>query len=496
MYSESEDESSEASSVHSLFTEESITGQYRVLQPLGRGLNIKVRQSFHRLTGTPVAIKALVKRETQWEPRMLQVEIMMMLSHPNIISLLQVIETEENVYLIMELAQGEELLNRVRKAGYLKEDEARGIFIQLLSAIHYCHGKRVVHRDLKPENIIVDDHGHVKIIDFGLGGRFMPGQKLIRLCGSLHFIPPEIFLAYPYDGPKVDIWALGVILYYMVSGVVPFPGNTLNEQKQKVLQGRYETPYHLSKNLRNIISCLLTVNANQRPTAKDLLSHPWLQEQGKTFAFHSNGDISFPDPDIMLAMQNIGFHSQDIRESLKHKKFDETMATYHLLRMQARQDDGNYVQTELMNPGVTPFPSAEDPDTLPLPPRRRASEPSLKILVSSNDVHPLRQRGGTNVPVSSKKTPTMDRRYKRSMTAPCIYLRRNTVTNGEDTSFSTNFQAAKDLSDSQQSETSTSSSLEPRGWAKWKKRIGACMRTLCCCVSPHNKHPRKVCPQK
>ncbi|XP_076783594.1 sperm motility kinase Z-like [Arvicanthis niloticus] len=495
MYSDSDDESSEASSVHSLFNEEVFTRQYTVLMPLGQGGTTEVRLSFHRLTGTPVAIKALVKCEGRWEQILLEVEIMKTLSHPNIVSLLQVIETEQNIYLIMELAQGEELLSRVRKAGCLKEDEARSIFVQLLSAIGYCHGEGVVHRDLKPDNIIVDDHGKVKIIDFGLGARFMPGEKLKRLCGALQFIPPEIFIGLPYDGPKVDIWALGVILYHMVTGFVPFPANTLRELSQKVLQGRYEVPSHLSKNLRSIISRLLSVNSRQRPTAEDLLSHPWLQEQGKTFASHSNGDTSFPDPDIMVAMQNIGFHAQDIRESLQHKKFDETMATYQLLRMQACQDDGNYDQTKLMNPGVTPFPSAADLDTFPLPPRRRASEPSLKTLVS-NEQHHLRQSGGTNAPVSHKKTPTMGMRQKRSMTAPCIYLRRNTAMDIEDTSFSTSSRAGKALSNSEQSGTSTSSSLEPRGWAKWKKRIGACIRTLCCCVSPHNKYPRKVCPQK
>lgn len=494
MFYESEDESSKASSVHSLFDEEVLTRQYRILKPLGQSGTTNVRLSFHRLTGAPVAIKGHVKRETKGKQVLLEAEIMKMLSHPNIVSLLQVIETEQNIYLIMELVQGEELLNRVDKAGFLKEDEARGIFVQLLSAIGYCHGEGVVHRDLKPDNIILDNHGNVKIIDFGLGARFMPGQKLTRLYGVLQFISPEYFLGLPYDGPKVDIWALGVNLYYMVTGVVPFPGNTLREQRRKVLNGKYEMPYYLSTNLRSLISHLLTVNASQRPTAEDLLSHPWLQEHGKILTFDSNGDSSFPDPDIMVAMQNIGFHAQDIRESVKHKKFDETMATYHLLRLQACQDDGNFVQTQLMNPGVTPFPSAADPDTFPLPPRRRASEPSLKILGSSNDLHPLRQSWGTNAPVSPKKSLTMGR--DRSMTDPCISLRRNTVMNVEDTSFSTRSQAEKALSESKQSGASTSSSLEPRGWAKWKKRIGACIRSLCCCVSPHNKYPRKVCPQK
>uniref|UniRef100_A0A8C6ID41 non-specific serine/threonine protein kinase n=1 Tax=Mus spicilegus TaxID=10103 RepID=A0A8C6ID41_MUSSI len=497
MYSDSEDESSEFSTVLSVFEEKEFTRQYTVLKTLSQHGTTEVRLCSHHLTGVTVAVKAL-KYQRWWEPKVSEVEIMKMLSHPNIVSLLQVIETEQNIYLIMEVAQGTQLHNRVREARCLKEDEARSIFVQLLSAIGYCHGEGIVHRDLKPDNVIVDEHGNVKIVDFGLGARFMPGQKLERLCGAFQFIPPEIFLGLPYDGPKVDIWALGVLLYYMVTGIFPFVGSTLSEISKEVLQGRYEIPYNLSKDLRSMIGLLLATNARQRPTAQDLLSHPWLQEGEKTVTFHSNGDTSFPDPDIMAAMKNIGFHVQDIRESLKHRKFDETMATYNLLRAEACQNDGNYVQTKLMNPGMSPFPSATDSGAFSLPPRRRASEPSFKVLVSYTEEHQLRQTGGTNAPFPPKKTPSMGRsqKQKRAMTAPCICLLRNTYIDTEDSSFCTSSQAEKTSSDPEKSETSTSCPLTPRGWRKWKKRIVACIQTLCCCTLPQKKCPRSVHPQK
>ncbi|XP_021077544.1 sperm motility kinase Z-like [Mus pahari] len=493
MSSDSEDESSEASTVFSMFEEKAFTRQYTVLKTLSQHSTTEVRLCFHRLTGATVAVKALAKRKRWWEPTVSEVEIMKLLSHPNIVSLLQVIETEQNIYLVMEVVQGKQLLNRVQEGGCLKEDEARSIFVQLLSAIGYCHGEGVVHRDLKPDNVIIDEHGNVKIIDFGLGARFMPGQKLERLCGAFQFIPPEIFLGIPYDGPKVDIWALGVLLYYMVTGFVPFVGSTLSEIRKKVLQGRYEIPYHLSKDLRSMIGLLLATTARQRPTAQDLLNHPWLQQGEKTVTFHSNRDTGFPDPDIMQAMKNIGFHVQDIRESLKHRKFDETMATYYLLRVEACQDDDSYVPTKLMNPGRSPFPS-RDSGTFSLPLRRRASEPCLKVLVSFPEQHHLRQIGGTDAPVPPKKTPTMGR--GRAMTAPCICLLRNTMMDLEDSSFCTSSQAEKASSDPEKRETSTSPPLNPRGWRKWKKRIGACFQTLCCCVLPPKRRPRTVHPQK
>ncbi|XP_051020046.1 sperm motility kinase Z-like [Acomys russatus] len=496
--SDSDEESSECSTVLSTFDEEVFTRQYTITTKiLGQGGTAKVMLAKHRLTGASVAVKALVKRSKGCGITVPEVDIMKMLSHPNIISLIQVIETEQNIYLIMEVAQGKQLFNLIREAGCLKEDEARSIFIQLLSAIGYCHDEGVVHRDLKPDNVIVDEQGKIKIIDFGLSARFRPGQKLERLCGALQFVPPEVFLGLTYDGPKLDTWTLGVLLYFMVTGLVPFAGNTLSQLREQVLKGKYAIPYQLSKDLRSLISLLLTVNARQRPTVHDLMGHPWLQKGGKTLKMHYNRDTSYPDPRIMSAMGNIGFDIQEIRESLKHKKFNETTAAYHLLRCQARQEDGSKLQTKPMNPCVVPFPSLEDPATFPLPPRRRASEPSLQLLASSTEKHHRRQRAEEiNVPILSEKISTLGRGHKRSMTAPCIYIPSNIGMAVEDSSFSTRSQSEKALSVPERSGTSTSSTLQPRGWAGWKRRIGKFFRRLCCCcVSPHKEHTRKVCPQ-
>ncbi|XP_040584178.1 sperm motility kinase Z-like isoform X2 [Mesocricetus auratus] len=494
--SDSEDELSESSTVPNLFDEEVFTRQYTILKALGQGGTARVMLAQHRLTGATVAVKALVKQEKWCESKISEVDIMKILSHPNIVSLLQVIETENNIYLIMEVAKGEQLFQRIRKGGYLKEDEARRVFVQLLSAIGYCHNEGIVHRDLKPDNVIIDEQGKATIIDFGLGARFRPGQKLERLCGAFQFIPPEVFLGIPYDGPKVDIWSLGILLYYMVTGIVPFGGATLSELREKVLKGRYDIPYQLSKELRSLISLMLKMNARQRPMVRDLMSHPWLQKGEQMFKIHPNEVTSCPDPGIVAAMQNIGFNVQDISESLKHRKFNETMAAYHLFKCQVCQDNDNNVHTKFMNPGATPFPSYENPDMPPLPLKRRASEPFLQMLVPSSGNPLLRQRRGMNVPDLPEKTPTQGRDHKRSMTAPCIYLPRNIVIIIEESSFSTSSESEKTLSGLGHSRTSTSSSLQPRGWARWKTRFRKCILRLCCCMSPHKKSPRKVHPKK
>lgn len=99
----------------------------------------------------------------------------------------------------------------------------------------YCHDQGIVHRDLKADNIMVDATGRVKIIDFGLGTLFRPGRKLHMICGALRFSAPEFFLCQPYDGTKVDTWNLGVLLYFMVTGTLPFEGIAYKELRDKVL---------------------------------------------------------------------------------------------------------------------------------------------------------------------------------------------------------------------------------------------------------------------
>ena len=218
---------------------ENFHAQYEMLGTIGHGGSTKVKLARHRLTGTHVAVKMIPKREYWCKPLMSEAELLMMADHPNIISLLQVIETKKKVYLIMELCEGKSLYQHIRNAGYLQEDEARALFKQLLSAMNYCHNQGIVHRDLKPDNIMVEKDGKVKIIDFGLGTQVKPGQKLNLFCGTYPFSAPEVLLSRPYDGPKIDVWTLGVVLYFMVTGKIPFDACSIKRRVEGILAGKY-----------------------------------------------------------------------------------------------------------------------------------------------------------------------------------------------------------------------------------------------------------------
>ncbi|XP_027256773.1 sperm motility kinase 2B-like [Cricetulus griseus] len=489
----SEDEVPELGVESSSSDREGFLAQYKVLKTIGRGGYAEVKLAYHRLTGTPVALKVLRKRKMWSFPIMSEVDIMMMIDHPNIISLLQVIETEKRIYLIMELAEGQQLYKYTRKAGYLSEDEARRIFKQIISAVNYCHEHGIIHRDLKPDNIMVDDNGNVKIIDFGLGTQVKPGQKLSFHCGTYAFGAPEILLGRLYDGPKVDIWTLGVILYFMVVGNVPFNGHTITELQRKIVAGKYTVPSGLSEELQDLLSLLMTVNPKLRPTIDEVIKHPWLREDMEALPNHCDKTIpSLPDPAIVKAMECMGFQAQDIKDSLHQRKFNQTMASYLLLQGQALQEHGCTTQAQPINPGVTPFPSLEDPAAFPQELRRRASEPALSTLLRgpSTNCPQTGQRGGRHATGLLQRTSTLDPAHQRARSAPSVY---SVSSSGENTEH--NLCSHKATAEGK----SVHSRGQYRGLKGWSRRIGKALRRLCCCFPSEKKPGRgqnRVSPQK
>ncbi|XP_067303450.1 NUAK family SNF1-like kinase 1 isoform X2 [Pseudorasbora parva] len=204
-----------------------------------------------------------------------EIEITASLTHPNIIRLYEVFESRERIVMVMEYASGGELYEYIQEKQRLSEDEARHFFKQITSAVHYCHKNGVVHRDLKLENILLDKDLNVKLADFGLSNRYMRGRCLDTFCGSPLYASPEIVNGLPYHGPEVDCWSLGVLLYALVYGSMPFDGTTYSILKEQIRQGRYKTP-DIPSEACSLIGWMLTVKAEDRATVKDIANHWWL----------------------------------------------------------------------------------------------------------------------------------------------------------------------------------------------------------------------------
>uniref|UniRef100_A0A915JNU6 Protein kinase domain-containing protein n=1 Tax=Romanomermis culicivorax TaxID=13658 RepID=A0A915JNU6_ROMCU len=195
-----------------------------------------------------------------------EVRIMKKLNHPNIVKLYQVIETENNLYLVMEYANGGEVFDYLVAHGRMKEKEARAKFRQIVSAVQYLHQKNIIHRDLKAENLLLDSDLNMKIADFGFSNEFSLGNKLDTFCGSPPYAAPELFQGKKYDGPEVDVWSLGVILYTLVSGSLPFDGQNLKELRERVLRGKYRIPFYMSTDCEALLKKFLVLTPTKRAT--------------------------------------------------------------------------------------------------------------------------------------------------------------------------------------------------------------------------------------
>ncbi|XP_041470128.1 serine/threonine-protein kinase SIK3-like, partial [Lytechinus variegatus] len=289
-----------------------------------------------------VAIKIIDK--TQLEGDNIQkivreVKVMKLLSHPHIIRLYQVMETDRYMYLVTEYASGGEIFDHLISHGKMTEREARQKFKQIVAAVHYCHKRGIVHRDLKAENLLLDANMNVKIADFGFSNFFEKDNLLKTWCGSPPYAAPELFEGREYNGPKADVWSLGVVLYVLVSGALPFDGKTLHSLRARVLSGQFRIPFFMSEGCEDLIKHMLILDPGRRYTTDQVLNHRWTKADGadpvfdKMFKEHNvESDREEPVNELILQhMVSMGLKTEDIMQSITNQSFDEHSAIYNLL---------------------------------------------------------------------------------------------------------------------------------------------------------------------
>ncbi|RXN05279.1 NUAK family SNF1-like kinase 1 [Labeo rohita] len=259
--------------------------RYELLETLGRGTYGKVKKAIERHSGREVAIKSIRKEKIKDEQDMVhirrEIEIMSSLRHPHIISIYEVFENKDKIVIVMEYASKGELYDYISERRRLTERETRHFFRQIVSAVHYCHKNGVVHRDLKLENVLLDENCNIKIADFGLSNLYHKDKLLQTFCGSPLYASPEIVNGRPYRGPEVDSWALGVLLYTLVYGSMPFDGGDHKNLIRQISNGEYREPSQ-SSDARGLIRWMLMVNPERRATVEDIANHWWVNWGWKT----------------------------------------------------------------------------------------------------------------------------------------------------------------------------------------------------------------------
>ncbi|KAJ8007376.1 hypothetical protein DPEC_G00116870 [Dallia pectoralis] len=259
--------------------------RYELLETLGKGTYGKVKKAIERQSGRVVAIKSIRKEKIKDDQDMVhirrEIEIMSSLKHPHIISIHEVFENKDKIVIVMEYASKGELYDYISERRRLSERETRHFFRQIVSAVHHCHKNGIVHRDLKLENVLLDENCNIKIADFGLSNLYHKDKLLQTFCGSPLYASPEIVNGRPYHGPEVDSWALGVLLYSLIYGTMPFDGDDHNKLIRQITNGEYKEPAQTS-DARGLIRWMLMVNPIRRATVEDVANHWWVNWGWKT----------------------------------------------------------------------------------------------------------------------------------------------------------------------------------------------------------------------
>ncbi|CAG8554745.1 7095_t:CDS:2, partial [Acaulospora morrowiae] len=273
-----------------------VLGNYTLTKTLGAGSMGKVKLAIHSFTNEKLAVKIIPRvnpsdkaqdgkekdpsnKDDNKEIRTIrEASIMLLLHHPYIVQLKEVMALPHHYYMFFEYVNGGQMLDYIISHGKLKEKHARKFARQIASALDYCHRNSIVHRDLKIENILISKSGSIKIIDFGLSNLYSPRSHLSTFCGSLYFAAPELLNAKLYTGPEVDVWSFGIVLYVLVCGKVPFDDQSMPALHAKIKRGVVEYPGWLSSDCKNILSKMLVTNPMNRATLAEVLNHPWMNK--------------------------------------------------------------------------------------------------------------------------------------------------------------------------------------------------------------------------
>ena len=190
-----------------------------------------------------------------------------------------------NRYLVLEFVDKGELFEHIASSGRLQEQEAIKFFRQMMSAVGFCHSINICHRDLKPENILMTSSGDIKIADFGMAALHQsPGHKLKTSCGSPHYAAPELIKGNDYRGDKADIWSMGIILFAMLSGRLPFDvdtntgGDWIPGLLNKIRKGKFDMDEFISADAKHLISRILQVHPRDRISMEQMWQHPLIRK--------------------------------------------------------------------------------------------------------------------------------------------------------------------------------------------------------------------------
>ena len=330
-------------------------GSYLIGKLLGTGSFAKVREGMHIHTSEKIAIKAVDKNQAKEDSYVFknlrrEARIMQLLAHPNIIRLLEVVETENSYYMVMELVSGGDVMHHIMSNKYscLEEHLVKKYIKQMITAIHYMHEAGIVHRDLKVENLLLDEADNIKIIDFGLSN-FLHNPENLTInmvqtqCGSPAYAAPEL-LGHKNYGKEVDVWSIGVNMFAMLAGSLPYTVEPydITALHAKILDGRINhIPDHITSSCKDLLMRFLTPDPSKRITLPEAITHHWFKDIDANISlvpypsFLRLNDIE--QSVVMHITEKFMLDEQELIATLTDNKACNTSCIYHLVNVRLQR---------------------------------------------------------------------------------------------------------------------------------------------------------------
>lgn len=350
------------SKLYGMFSNTELTevGNYHIVKLIGKGSFGKVYLAYHKLTH----VKVVLKTGSKTDPNVVR-EVMFHKNfhYEHITKLFEIIVTENTVWMVLEYCSGNELYEHLIQMGRISQKETIRLFAQVCSAVYYTHSMRCVHRDLKLENILLDCNGNAKLTDFGFARDCSTKTLLETICGTTAYMAPELIENKPhYDGYKIDVWALGIMLYTMLAGFMPFDevdemktkwfilhtnpkfditALDKNNSSEKTLNDSATHSEIFSPDCKDLLSKLLNKDPYKRPKLKEILEHPFIRSYGVPLIEKADKALSdqmsarpfetkFQNK-LLKRLRKTGFDVNGIKNSVCKQKCDPLYGLWHIL---------------------------------------------------------------------------------------------------------------------------------------------------------------------
>eukprot|EP00004_Rigifila_ramosa_P025750 TRINITY_DN7789_c0_g1_i1.p1 TRINITY_DN7789_c0_g1~~TRINITY_DN7789_c0_g1_i1.p1 ORF type:complete len:545 (-),score=123.44 TRINITY_DN7789_c0_g1_i1:32-1537(-) len=331
-----------------------LLGPYEIQGKIADGGCATVQAATHTLSGMLVAIKTFVKHREMTTRHFAPLEdiqneirvqrLLSIMEHPNVVRLYEVLQTESEIHMILEFCAYGDLHDLIVHHGPPPPDMVYSWFVQMVGAVHHLHGLNVVHRDLKADNFLLNAYNEVMLCDFG-EARIIKTQKdpLVSDYYCVFYTPPEKLARRTYSGFGVDIWALGVILYFMTHGRFPFEHENGETLLQLIEEGHFECDPRLPPLLQDLIKNMIVVDVQKRFTIDQVIAHPWVARDGRRRP--PAGRTQTPTSlqlrsDVLQLIEKSGLGTQQQAiESLSQQRFDSLYAAYQLLHQRIEADE-------------------------------------------------------------------------------------------------------------------------------------------------------------